>query len=250
MAAPARDRPGTAGNDILRDLPAAEHREIRPLLTPVPLCRGDRLIEPERPVAQLHFPHSGLVSVTVELRDGRSIEAAAIGPEGVAGLDALLTGGTGLACGIVQLDGTAARVETAVLLNRLAVLPVLRRRLRAYAGGLARQILQAPACIASHDATARLARWLLETHDRAGGARFALTHEVAAVMLGVRRPTVSLVAGRLGAAGLVRYRRGVVEVIDREGLEAAACECYAAVRFARRRSPRSGFPGSRGDAGN
>lgn len=250
MTVRSSDARPAGGNAILRALSETETRILRPLLAPVDLRRGDLLIDPERPVRCLYFPHAGLVSVTVALRDGPAIEAAAIGPEGVTGLDALLPGGLGLARGVVQIPGTAARLDAALLARRLPDLPDLRARLLGYGSALVRQILQAPACIAGHDASARLARWLLVAQDCIGRDRFDLTHETAAEMLGVRRPTVSLVAHRLQAAGLVRYRRGRIEVLDRAGLEAAACECYATLRG----GPGQGLPsrrgGSRGGAWN
>ena len=155
---------------------------------------------------------------------------ATVGNEGAVGAGALLDDNTATGRYLVQLPGSALAIEPAKLRIALEESPSLRALLAAYARAFVGQVMQSVACNAVHSAEERCARWLLMTHDRSGGDTFALTQEFLAQMLGVHRPTVTIVARTLQRAGLIRYSRGSITVLDRAGLEEAACECYHLIR--------------------
>ncbi|MEO8620429.1 MAG: Crp/Fnr family transcriptional regulator, partial [bacterium] len=158
-------------------------------------------------------------------------EVGTIGNEGMVGIEVFLGGRAGLHETVVQVAGVSLRAKASVLADGASEHPVLRRLLRQCTQEYLTQVAQTAACNGLHAIEPRCARWLLMTHDRVGGAEtFGLTQEYLAVMLGVRRGGVTVAAGALQKAGLIRYRRGGVHVLDRAGLEAAACECYGLVR--------------------
>jgi CRP-like cAMP-binding protein len=153
------------------------------------------------------------------------------GNEGLVGLAALLGAEGSESQTLAEIPGTALRLPAAVLVAAVDAQPALRRLLLRYTQAYLTQVAQGAACNRLHGIEARCARWLLMTHDRVGGSdAFPLTQEFLAIMLGVRRAGVSVAAGALQDAGLIRYRRGGIRVLDRAGLEAAACECYGVVR--------------------
>ncbi len=165
------------------------------------------------------------------LRDG-VVETAAVGSEGFIGFEAVLGGGAAANRALVQLSGSASRVSVKALRAAMQSQPAIRDLLLRYMRYFLTQILQSAACSALHEVEERCARWLLMAHDRAGTDSFNLTQEFLAETLGVHRPTVTIVARTMQQAGLIRYSRGAITIMDRKGLEEAACECYGIVRRA------------------
>jgi CRP-like cAMP-binding protein len=213
-------------NRILRALPASEFDHIAADLVVVDLAHGAVLAQPDEAPANVYFPESGVISSVTLLENGASVEAATIGREGMVGLCAFL-GGTSATQFVIQVADGALRMTAENFRRHLETSPVLRAIVGLYANAYMAQLSQASACNAVHDTNERCARWLLATHDRCGRTQeFSLTQEFIATMLGVHRPTVTLAIGTLQQAGLIRYRRGHVTIVDRGGLEGASCECY------------------------
>ncbi len=217
-------------NRLLAALGPGECAELAPYLHAVELRRGAVLMRPGEPVGYVWFPHSAVVSLTALLADGGTAESATIGREGAVGLVPALGDGRGASYGIVQVTGSASRMERSRFRAAFEDRPALRRLCLLYYEALVAQILQSVACNALHSVEARFCRRLLMLHDRVGRDEIRLTHQALAEMLGVQRSTLTVVAQTLQHEGLIRYQRGLVEVVDRAGLEAAACECYAAAR--------------------
>jgi CRP-like cAMP-binding protein len=227
---PDHDSPRATRNRILRSLSADEHARLLPHLEPVALEPMQPIAELGAPIPHVHFPETGIISLLTRMTDGTLIENGTVGREGMAGLP--------LAFGVEwtpwlivgQVPGAALRVPAATFVALLPTLPGLVALLHRYAVYLAGQTAQSLACNSLHPVERRCARWLLMTHDRVDGDEFALTHEVLAQMLAVRRAGVSVAADALRARGVIDYRRGRMTVLDRARLEAAACECYGVVR--------------------
>lgn len=227
-----------AENWLLAALPRAEYERLLPRLEPVTLGFRQVLFEAGQALRYVYFPRDCVLSLVTPMADGRAVEVGAVGQEGMAGLPVFLGAGAAAGTCIAQVPGSALRMRAGALRERAeggGRLPALLCR---YAHYLLAQVAQSAACNRLHGGAERLCRWLLMTQDRVGADQFPLTQEIMAQMLGLRRPTVSLVAGALQRAGLIRYRRGKLTVLDRPGLEAAACECYAAVRKELERLPR------------
>lgn len=216
-------------NRILEALPAAERTRLAGQLTPVELPIKTVLFEPGQQIEAVYFPVDGVVSLVTALEDGAIVEVATVGNEGIVGVP-LLSGGSLAVRAISQVSGRALRMEAGVFLAELDRHGPLGELVRRYVQALFGQISQAAACNRLHSNEERLSRWLLMSHDRVGVDEFAITHEFLGQMLGSRRATVTLSAGILQAAGLIRYHRGLVTVIDRPGLEAVSCECYGVIK--------------------
>ena len=218
------------GNHLLAALPLEEYDRLGPYLERVHIEQRQLLFEDEEPIRHVYFPETMVVSLVRILRGGATIEVGTAGCEGMAGLPLFLGDDTSSIRAFAQIPGHAVRIE-AVAFTRLAgASGVFHRLLLRYTQAFLTQVAQTAACNASHLVEERCARWLLMTHDRVDGDTLQLTHEFLAFMLGVRRAGVTVAMGELQERGLVRYTRGHVEVRDRNGLEAAACECYATVR--------------------
>lgn len=172
-----------------------------------------------------------VASLVTVLDDGSLIETATVGNEGVVGVDVVLSpaGMQRRRC-VAQIPGGALVMGARAFRQLTATLPSFDQRVNRYIRALLAQAFQQVACNGRHSAQERCARWLLMTHDRVGGDHFLLTHEFLAQMLAVRRATVTNVAGELQDAGYISYHRGDVTILDRAGLESAACECYAQIR--------------------
>jgi CRP-like cAMP-binding protein len=172
----------------------------------------------------------GLTSLVIETQDGRSVEVGIVGREGFVGVP--LAAGLTLTPyrAVVQAKGNGFRIKAEVLEVTLSVTPSLRLRLNQYAQAQGMQVAQLAACNRLHEIDQRLARWLLMCQDRIGSDLLPMTHEFFAQMLGTGRPSVSLAAAVLQRAGFIQYARGTVKIIDRKGLEGAACECYAVIQ--------------------
>jgi CRP-like cAMP-binding protein len=217
------------GNRILDALPAAEWDRLAPRLNPVKLALKTVLFEPCRQIDAVYFPLNGVVSLVTPLENGAIVEVATVGNEGVVGVP-LHPGGTLAVRAITQVAGRALRVPAATFLAEVDRSGRLSDLVRRYVQALFGQISQAAACNRLHSNEERLSRWLLMSHDRVGVDEFAITHEFLGQMLGSRRATVTLSAGILQAAGLIRYQRGIVTIVDRAGLESASCECYRVIK--------------------
>ncbi|HEX2721335.1 MAG TPA: Crp/Fnr family transcriptional regulator [Gemmatimonadaceae bacterium] len=227
----SRRTPFNPRNALLGRLGKLEYHTLAPHLEHVELPLGAVLGEPGHVDEYFYFPGTAVISLLTVMRDGRSVEAATVGNEGVTGLSALLGDGILATRSNVQIAGSAYRVGSATLLRILVKLPTLERLLKIYTRTFINQLTQSLACNSLHGVTARCARWLLMTHDRVGNTdTFYLTQESLAVMLGVRREGVSGVSRWLKAAGAIRYVRGRVTIVDRKQLEIASCECYGAAR--------------------
>jgi CRP-like cAMP-binding protein len=182
----------------------------------------------------VYFLNAGVASITAVLFDGRLVEVATIGIEGMVGIEAML-GDDPVAPGdsmiqVPEPDAEAEMMTVRAFRQTLTSCDVFSALVGRYAQGLMAQMIQSTACNALHSVHQRCARWLLATHDRVQQRDFRLSHEFLAVMLGVQRPTVSVVASALQQQGLIRYRHGVVSVKNRRGLEQASCECYRLMR--------------------
>lgn len=234
MAPPAESTPAPR-NRLLAALPPEDLARLRPRLEPVELALRQVLHAPEEPVAAVYFPETGYCSRLAPMDDGDSAEVGLMGPEGMVGLSVLLGGDRDGLEVMVQVPGTALRMAAAAFRAELDRIPSFRDLLLRYALAHFEQVARTAACNGRHQTEQRLARWLLMAHDRVEGEAFPMTHEFLSMMLGVRRAGVTVAAGQLQKAGYIRYERGRMEVTDRPGLEAAACECYGVARRAHER---------------
>jgi CRP-like cAMP-binding protein len=217
-------------NRFLCALPAESYDRLATELETVELRAKVVLWEPGAPIRSIYFPHTSVVSLIVPLQDDVSVEASTIGREGFLGVPVLLGGESTSTRAIAQVSGMASRLPASVFRRAIAEDGALRDLSLRYAQALFEQTAQSVACMAHHELSERCARWLLMTRDRVDGDDFRLTQEFLAIMLGVRRSTVTVAAGMLQRAGLITYQRGRVAILDRAGLEEASCECYDVVR--------------------
>lgn len=226
---PVDEHHNLEANHVLAALPAAEAQRLSEQLTKVSLEIKTVLFEPGQTIEAVHFPLDGVISLVTPLEDGAIVEVATVGNEGVVGVP-LFPGGSLAVRAISQVPGRALRMEATAFLVEMERRGALFEVVQTYTSALFGQIAQAAACNRLHSNEERLSRWLLMSHDRVGVDEFAITHEFLGQMLGSRRATVTLSAGILQAAGLIRYQRGHVTIIDRRGLEGVACECYAVIK--------------------
>jgi CRP-like cAMP-binding protein len=222
--------PGPAANRLLAALPRQEYRSLRPDLEPVTLEAEQVLFEPGQPIRHVYFPERGLVSVLALMEDGAGIEAGLVGREGMAGVPLFLGRDTAPFRVVVQVPGSAQRLEAGPFRAALRRGRGLDERLRSYVDAFLTHLAQTAACNSRHSVEKRCCRWLLLYHDRVGEDEFPLTQKYLAAMLSVRRTGVAEVAGALQRAGLIRYRRGWVTVVDRPGLESACCPCFQVIK--------------------
>jgi CRP-like cAMP-binding protein len=229
MSAPPVNGSPTA-NRILSQLSPEEYERLSPHLEPVILSRGEVLYYPQDPVSHVYFPNSGTVSVVATFSDGGGVEVGLVGNEGVFGINVVLGSVITPHQAIVQLSGDGVRASSDALRREFKRGGLLHDLLLRYTQAYIVQIAQTAACNKAHPLDGRLARWLLMTCDRATESELELTHDFMATMLGTRRAGVTEAAGRLQDTGLIRYRRGRVTILDRQGLEAVSCECYPVVK--------------------
>lgn len=226
--------PGTAssaGNGLLAALPAREREQLWQLGECVTLAMDEVLVRPGDRIRQVWFPFDGLVALLVEVDGHDALAVDLVGSEGMLGAPLVLGVHASSLCARVQVTGHALRVDAADFEHVLAAAPVLARSLRRYVARRLAQAARTAACASYHIVEARLACWMLMAHDRAHGDRLRLTHERIARLLGVRRSGVSTAAGVLQGRHLIDYTRGHILVLDRAGLERAACACYAEARI-------------------
>ena len=217
-------------NSLLAAIPRKAYRRLLAGLEPVSLTFGEVLYEPGQAISHVYFPGSSLVSL-LTLADGHlALEVGLIGRDGMVGIPIVLGHRNSPVRALVQGGGTAVRMTSAKFLKLFRRNQSLQASLYRYTYALMAQISQTAACNRFHMIELRLARWLLMTHDRVKSDNFRMTHEFLGHMLGVRRVGVTKAAQSLQKADLIRYRRGNITVLDRKGLEAAACDCYRVVR--------------------
>jgi CRP-like cAMP-binding protein len=216
-------------NHLLSALPAADFAQLAPALEPVDLTIQQTLLQADAEVGAAYFVESGIVSMLARLEEGGLVEVGLLGREGMAGLPLVFGTAISPVEAMVELPGRALRVKAPLFRQALERSPALMSLLLRYAAALHAQVSLAAGCHAAHDIPHRLARWLLMAHDRAEADEFPMTHEIMAQMLGVRRAGVTVVAGLLQNAGLIRYGRGRIVILDRARLEDASCECYGTI---------------------
>jgi CRP-like cAMP-binding protein len=213
-------------NRLLAGLPRSEIADILPRMESCSLEHRQMLVEANEPIPYVYFPLSGVVSLVVATVNGATVEVAMVGNEGMLGLPVLFGSGTAPIGAMVQVPGDALRASAQAFQDRVKIPSALVRRLHLHAEALFFQAAQSVTCMRHHSVSQRCARWLLTAHDRVGDDEFPLTQEALSQMLGVRRASVSAAAGKLQERGLIRYRRGILTIVDRADLERVSCECY------------------------
>lgn len=217
-------------SSLIERLPSKQRKQLLEGCEPVELVFGSVLQEANQPIRHVYFPLSGFISLVATLDGHHPLEMGLIGNEGMLGATLVLGIGLAPMRAVVQGSGSALRISSQLFKQELLSSPALLRVLQRYLYVVLAQLSQSAACTHFHAIEPRLARWLLMTHDRAHADHFHLTHEFLADMLGVRRSGVSIAAAALQARGLISYSRGEINILDRAGLERAACECYAALQ--------------------
>jgi CRP-like cAMP-binding protein len=217
-------------NRLLASLPDEVQSTLQPHLKTAALPRGGVLYEADAPLTRVYFVEVGAVSLVTIFEDGTTAEMATVNREGLVGIDALLGGKHAFGRYVVAIPGSALTLEVSRFQAALRENTRLRAACEAYAQAFLAHLLQNVACNAAHTVEQRCARWLLMCAGQTDDDAFALTQEYLAEMLGVRRSTVTVIAGTLQQTGLIRYCRGSITVVDRRGLEAVACECHRIIR--------------------
>lgn len=223
---PADDDGNQIHNQILLSLPLKERESLFPKLEFVRLKTHHVLHEPGDTLKSAYFCNSGLVSILSVFSNGKSVEVGLVGKEGFVGLPLVAGFRTAPTRALAQIEATAFRVDGEALRVVLRDCPSLERQLHQFSQIMAMEVTQIAACNRLHEMDERLARWLLMSADRIGSSSVPLTQEFLAQMLGTRRSTVTVAAGMLEKAGLIVHSRGAVEIIHRQKLEEASCECY------------------------
>jgi CRP-like cAMP-binding protein len=223
-------------------MPSDVRHQIRPHLEQIALAANQTVHEPGETTEYVFFPTRGLISMVAMLDDGESVEVGMIGKEGVFGVSTLLGDDRPMQRAMVQLPGSALRLSSRLFQREVQANAALQALSLRYVQVTLTTAVQAAACNRLHKLEQRCARWLLAAHDRAEADTFPLTHEFLAMMLGVRRPGVTIAAQSLQADGVITYNHGTMTIVDRAGLEAASCECYRFVQdeFTRLLGPTKG----------
>ena len=219
-----------SSNHLLKSLPPADFDLLRPHLQTVDMVQGDVIFEAGDIVKRVYFPHIGGISLVVALTSGETIESGMVGRDSLIGGSSALDGKVSLNKAIVQIAGVASTLDVARLRAVADQSSASRTILVRHEQVILVQAQQAAACNISHSLEERLCRRLLRCRDLIGSDKLELTQEFLSQMLGVQRSSVSIVAGTLQQAGLIRYRRGHIQIIDVDGMREAACECYATVK--------------------
>jgi CRP-like cAMP-binding protein len=217
-------------NHLLDALPAADYDRIEPHLELVPLTLGDVLYEPGIKLRYVYFPTTSIISLLYVMEDGASAEIAIVGNEGILGVSLFMGGETTPSRAVVQSAGYGFRLKAELLKEEFGRFGPTMHLLLRYTQALITQMAQTAVCNRHHSVDQQLCRWLLLSLDRLASNELSMTQELIANMLGVRREGVTEAAGKLQDAGLIRYRRGKITVLDRPGVEARACECYQVVK--------------------
>lgn len=219
-----------SSNKLLAALPPKEYERLLPKLTQIPLTYAEYIYEQGNIIRSVYFPTSGIVSLLAAVGKKSTLEVGIVGREGLIGLPVFLGVETSSSQAIVQGTGSAMKMKAVDLLAACKKGDELPRLLQRYAHSLLTQVSQSAVCYRFHLIEARLARWLLMTRDRMDGDEFKLTQDFLSNMLGVRREAVNKAAMAFQQKQFINYQRGVIKIIDRAGLEAAACDCYTIIR--------------------
>ena len=217
-------------NQILAALPESEYQVIAPHLKPVDLTSGEILSEPNQSITEIYFPQRAMISLVSIMMDGSTTEIGLIGNEGMVGLPAILGGDSTISRSIVQVSGTALQVSADIIQREFLRGGKLQQILLLYIQASLTQVSQTAACNRQHKIEERLARWLLSVRDCVLQNEIYLTQEFIANMLGTRRSGVTVAAGILQQAGIIRYSRGKIVILDRQALENTSCECYRTIQ--------------------
>ena len=217
-------------NHLLAALPADEYARLLPDLEWVQMPLGHVLYEPGVQMRHVYFPTTAIVSLLYVMEDGASAEIAVVGNEGVVGVSLFMGGESTTSRAVVQSDGHAYRLKAQLLKDEFFRAGPMQRLLLRYTQALLTQMAQTAVCNRHHSLDQQFCRWLLLSLDRLSSNELVMTQELIANMLGVRREGVTEAAGNVQRAGLIQYNRGRITVLDRPGLEARACECYAVVK--------------------
>ena len=223
-AAAAKAKPHA--NRLLGLLSPKDYGRLRPHLQHIPLAYKQSLYSARKAIGFVYFIETGVGSLVNTMANGQAAEVGTIGNEGMVGLPLLLADDKAPTSVYVQVPGAGLRMKAAIFSKELARSASMRTVMHHYAHAFFNQVAQSAACNQFHTIEQRCSRWMLMTHDRMASDEFLLTQEFLAMMLGVQRTGVSAAAGGLQRAGLIRYTRGVVTILDRRGLEKRACECY------------------------
>jgi CRP-like cAMP-binding protein len=215
------------GNRLIDRLPERESQRLLRSFEKVSAPHGQEICRQYGPMPHVYFPTGGMCSIVGATDEGKVVETASVGNEGMIGISVLLGLDFCPSTAISQVPGNGLRMPSPVFLRALEPGGALDRLLRRFIAFSLRYAYQTVVCNAQHSIEERMCQWLLMTQDRVGQAEFVLTQEFLAEMLAVRRQTVTVFAGTLQTAGFISYRRGTMRIINREGLEAASCECYA-----------------------
>lgn len=218
------------GNSLLAALPREDYRSLLGELEAVTLRAGEVLLEPGERLRHVYFPNDTHVSLRIVMADRKVLEVEQVGREGMVGVGLLLRAEYSAVRVLVQGGGSALRMKAAPFREALARSPAMQDELYRYAYAKLVQARQSAACNRFHRVEERFACWLLRTHDRVRSDRFHVTHELLAASLGIRRVGVTNAATALQRRGVISYQRGDIRILDRKGLEAASCACYAIVR--------------------
>ena len=220
----------TVENHLIERLPRADRSRLLASCEHVPMVLAEVLCDPGKPMRHVYFPIDGFISMVAVVKDSPGVVVGMVGREGMLGAHLALGVATAPLHSLVQGVGTARRIGAAAFRKQLAQSPALQRGVNQYLYVLLSQLATSAACLRFHMIGPRLARWLLMTEDRAHSKSFHVTQEFLAYMLGVRRVGITAAAGIFQRAGLIEYHRGELTVLDRSGLEAAACSCFATDR--------------------
>jgi CRP-like cAMP-binding protein len=230
MSLPATPKP--MENRLLNRLPVNEYKSLVRSVKSVSLEHGDEVYQEDSwgGLSHVYFPTSGMISLTVLMEDGKEVESATIGNEGMVGLSVAQGLEFSPTKAISQISGEGMRIPVSAFLKAMKPGGALDKLVRRYSAFSLRYASQTIACNLLHSVKQRMCRWLLMCRDRVELEEFGLTHEFLAEMLGVRRQTVTVVAGTLQAASLITYKRGVIRILNRKRLEDASCECYGVTK--------------------
>ena len=222
--------PHNGGNFLLSSLPDGEYRDLAPLLEQVHVGAGQAIYRQGGPMDHVYFPTTAALSWVGSTRRGERTEVGLVGWEGMLGIPALLGYAGAPFAAEAAMDGEVMRAGSSPVKEQLDRLKSLQRLLFRHAYAVLTQLAQSSVCGRYHTVEQRLCRWLLSAHDRAPGNELSLTQAILAVMIGARRPTVSIFLGKLQKSGLIRVNRGRITLLNRGGLEDATCECYWVMR--------------------
>ncbi len=219
-----------SSNRLLACLPERDHRKLAPELELVSLKARHTAYEPGKAIEYVYFPLNSVISIIAGTRQGREVEVATIGNEGMVGLPVFLGTSSTPGMAYAQVPGDSFRIKAEAFWEQARQSDPIVKIMRLYAHALIVQIMQRVACNRTHSAMKRCARCLLTTHDQVRKERFPLSQEILGYMLGIRRTGVSAVASALKERRIIDYNRGVIEILNRPELESASCECYVAVK--------------------